>query len=349
MELKFVGIEAWEAASNERIDVPEDRYTLTDGSGAKFSILPGLTLHRDLTILGTDWIPVRRDGTSALDQMTHRPESFIGKARNFEQRDGRFFVTAARRRRLDGSALLVGGHANYYHWLIDYVPRLLYAERHGEFLDSRRLLTNAQRTPAQREVLDLLGICADRLIEVEPDEAVTIAEVCVPNMLAASSVVHPLVPELLREALPPRDSRPGRRIYLSRQDAPTRQLVNEEALTQLLDRYGFERLVPGRMRVQDQIDACASAEAMVAVHGAAMANLVFCPPHARVIEIFTPGHAASYFLILAHVCGLAHQFSPASVVDRQAGRTDLHHHWEVDLAALESILRTIGSGYVAAR
>jgi len=340
MEIRFVDLDQWEAVSERRIRCSEERFIVRDAaSSAKVVVAPGLSVHRNLTILGADWIPVKSNGISTLQQMTHSPELYVGKSHNIVQRGDRFYGICATHRRLPDAALLMGGYANYYHWLFDCLPRLLMARRYG-MLEGRRILINENLASFQEETLQLLGVDKGHLLPVPVSEALEIEDVCVPNMLTASTICHPVIPGLLREALPSSGRGAGRRIYLSRQDASTRRLTNESALIELLEEFGFETLTPSQMSVQAQIDACAGASAVAAVHGAAMANLVFCRPDTPVIEIYSPAHPASFFALMARMCRLQFHRVAAKVIDPQPGTSPLYRSWEVDLAAMKTTLST---------
>ena len=103
--------------------------------------------------------------------------------------------------------------------------------------------------------------------------------------------------EWVREHLPAvaTDDKP-RLLYVTRGSGPnTRRLVDEEALWPRLEQRGFVRIDPGTMSVRDQIDHFAAADAIVGLHGAALSNLVFAKPGARVLEIFAPSYVKHCF------------------------------------------------------
>jgi capsular polysaccharide biosynthesis protein len=75
------------------------------------------------------------------------------------------------------------------------------------------------------------------------------------------------------------------RLFVSRSDAAHRFLVNEEELFSALSVLGFQRIVPGRMTVREQIEAFSRAKVIVAPHGAALTNIIFSPPGLHLIEI----------------------------------------------------------------
>jgi capsular polysaccharide biosynthesis protein len=92
-----------------------------------------------------------------------------------------------------------------------------------------------------------------------------------------------------------------KRIYVERGFVRNRRLLNEDALMTFLAGHGFERLRMDGLSVSEQARTFANAEAIVAVHGAALTNLVFAAPGAKVVEIFPPGIVeVSYFAAATH-------------------------------------------------
>lgn len=342
-ELRFVAADLWEAVSQKRIACAYPPFVVK-GGGQKITIRPGMSLHNDLHVLGGDWIPYRSDGLSVIDQMVHTPSLYLPKARNIRTEQGRYFAVPARVRTLQQDAVLIGGHANYYHWLIDFLPRLLLARKLGQ-IGQRKLLVNSDLQPYQRESLQLLGIPESQLLYVATDEAVQLRSVLVPSLLSATTVCHPLVRELLHEAyLPAHDHVPAaRRIYLSREDAATRRLVNEDTAVGLLARHGFARHRLASQSFQAQIDLFSQAEAVVAVHGASMANTIFCRPGTKVAENFSPLRKVTSMYALAYIAGLKHAFVPAEVTVPSPDGNPLLGHWSVDLQALASVLNSMSA------
>jgi capsular polysaccharide biosynthesis protein len=126
----------------------------------------------------------------------------------------------------------------------------------------------------------------------------------VPSIANPYEVAPRATIEWLRARLPPVDvaGRPTR-LYVTRGTTPrTRRLVNEEATWRLLEQRGFVRVAPETTSIQDQIDAFAAAEVIVAPHGAALTNLVFTSPGVRVLEMFTASYVNSaYWAILQSI------------------------------------------------
>ena len=100
---------------------------------------------------------------------------------------------------------------------------------------------------------------------------------------------------------------PTRLLFVSRGDAPLMRLKNEAVLiTDLLD-LDFEYFVPKSNDHRSQIEAFRSARIVVAVHGAALINLLFCQPGTLIIELFPANQIKSTYCWLALRLGLRYR------------------------------------------
>jgi len=97
---------------------------------------------------------------------------------------------------------------------------------------------------------------------------------------------------------------PEQLLFVSRGRSKLGALLNEaEVLTSLMD-YGFEFFSPRSDDLKEQIEAFQSARVIVAPHGEALANLVFCQPGTLVIELFPSNLVRSVYCWLALRLGL---------------------------------------------
>jgi capsular polysaccharide biosynthesis protein len=89
--------------------------------------------------------------------------------------------------------------------------------------------------------------------------------------------------------------------------AKTRRIENEAEVEAYLAADGFVKVYPERMSVPEQVELFNAAREVVAIHGAALAPLLFRSPSAppvRLVEILSPGHVAnSYRLMIDQVGG----------------------------------------------
>ena len=191
-------------------------------------------------------------------------------------------------RREEWIALLAAPQGrNHYHWLFDVLPRLHLLEEYRAQIE--RYAVPRGLSGAQREALARLGVREGQLLELDPGDKLYCERLLVPSLPGSEGAVAPWAAAFLRERLgggtPPGPGR--RRLFVSRSDARERRLSNEAEVAALLEARGFETITPGSLDLEAQIAAFREAGAVVACHGAALANLVFSPP-CRVLEFLSP-------------------------------------------------------------
>jgi len=176
----------------------------------------------------------------------------------------------------------------YFHWLLDVLPRIYVAREAG--LERERWLYVSKATPFQKESLKALGFlertidCDERMIIHAHDIATPVHQIAVGH-LPPTWTVRYLRTEFLSKLGSARSCF-GKRLYVSRNDAGRRNIIDEEDLLDALSPIGFEKIVPGELSVRDQAAAFANAEVIVGAHGSSLANLVFCQPKTTVVELF---------------------------------------------------------------
>jgi hypothetical protein len=176
----------------------------------------------------------------------------------------------------------------FAHYLLEEVPRILWALRH--FPDATLLL------PASRpRFVDMINdeLRASGLLRHPPlvadTEVVHCNSVIVTQAEAYSGFWHQNDLNILREAfrVQNRQSARGTRIYISRRNT-SRAFANEAEVEEYLAEEGFQILTLDGMDFRAQRKMFEGAEVVVGGHGAGFANLVWCRPETRIIELFGP-------------------------------------------------------------
>ena len=203
-------------------------------------------------------------------------------------------------------AILVGGDPNYFHWLIEFLPKLMAIAR-TPGLDDYPILIHEALLPYQREGLAMAGIPEERL-----------RTLAYPGCYACRELVVPLFPPDTIDTPAPRARRAAvswlrtlavpseggrRRIYVTRRDSSRRRIVNENVLAEVLAAEGFDILTLSNHSMKEQMAIFSQAEMIVAGHGAGLANLAFAPADCRVVEIVEPVWDLSCFEALAAIRG----------------------------------------------
>jgi len=191
---------------------------------------------------------------------------------------------------VDAASHLLCGHVgnrNYAHWWVDVVPALMVPPFHDAF-DGTTLIWPTTRTAWQAQTLELLPETKGRSLFIGEHSRVGCHELrIVPKVTNSDYEPHPFRHSII-DALKKRvrhDSSGGRRLYISRRDAGARRLVNEDDVSALLERHGFETIVLTGQPVAEQIALFASASHVVGAHGAGLGNVIFCPNNAALCEL----------------------------------------------------------------
>lgn len=128
---------------------------------------------------------------------------------------------------------------------------------------------------------------------------------------------------------------PGKRLYLSREGAGIRRVTNEPDILEMLSRYGFESVEPGGIPFCRQAELFQSADIVVAPHGAALANLMFCRPGTCILEFFPADYVDDCYLRISKAMELDHHYL-------FGGKSDFpKRNYEMDPDELENSVRTL--------
>ena len=114
------------------------------------------------------------------------------------------------------------------------------------------------------------------------------------------------------------DSDRKRKIFVTRNDAKTRKLLNAEKLMMALK--GWETITLEDLPITEQVRCFSEASHVISTHGAGLTNLLWCEPGTQVIEIQDPKmlHKKVY-PILSHHLGLKHEVYVAKTVPISTG------------------------------
>jgi hypothetical protein len=199
------------------------------------------------------------------------------------------------------------GDANYYHFLLDVLPKLALLAEAG--VDTAGLLYAPLALPFQRELLVACGVDLDRVIDSARVPHLRARELAAAGLPDAHLRTPPWVVRFLRERLLPADVPATGRLYVTRGSRRHNRIVrNEQELLAALAPLGFTAVDPGALPLAEQIRLFAGAEAIVAPHGAALANLAFARPGTRVVELFPPDFVQGCYWKLADAVGLDYRY-----------------------------------------
>ena len=187
------------------------------------------------------------------------------------------------------------GSENWYHWLLEILPRLMVLVESGIEYDKIYInrLEQEWQKKSLKAVLDFLNISEDKLLIINTDCAVKASVLVVPSVPFIPSKGTPLpswMVDKLRKIFLDNKSDEKRsesyeKIYISRANASIRRLANEEELTKELKKLGFKILHLEKLSPHEQARIFNEARVIIGPHGSGFANLIFTNKDYMLIEI----------------------------------------------------------------
>lgn len=239
-----------------------------------------------------------------------------------------------------------GGLHNYGHFLIDCLPALATAMQAGA--TERFPAIAPPLLPWHRELLSLLLGQAPqpRVIEaplVRIKDAVFAT--AMDHFLHAPNAPLDRVRERILTAAAVDPSGGAKKIYVSRLGSLKRFLVNEAELEAELVARGFTIVKPETLSVREQVALFHQAEVIVAPAGAALANVLFCRPGAKVVELQPSNFTGVWVRNIALMVGVDWRafFAPSPLSETEVfleghHRPSAEFSWRLDLLAFLSFL-----------
>lgn len=189
-------------------------------------------------------------------------------------------------------AILIGHHDNFGHWLLNHLGRLAFLDAiPGR--ENLPLVVGDNIGTSQLDCLARLGYPPSRLIRLKKGRLARFRRLWAPMMSLCAGpdgrlYWSPRTLDFMRRGLgvPAQPApKPGKRIFIGRQGARWRRLLNEDALRKMLSEWGFQAVDPGTLSIAQQVELAADAEVICGIIGAGMSLALFAPPAAKVIEL----------------------------------------------------------------
>jgi len=211
----------------------------------------------------------------------------------------------ALKRIFDPNSTALRINENYYHFLIEDLPRLLLLKKYG---DLSQIFAQKDTPSFAREALDYF-----RIRRVPTGGPIRMESLLYSRVLGESGVTGSVASNLVRDSfreLSPNIALGKSKLYISRERFikkffPTdSRVVPSARVENHLVGSGFEIIQPEQLSFVEQASAFASATTVVAPHGAGLANIIFMQPGSQVVEIMSPNFANPCYEILALGSGL---------------------------------------------
>jgi capsular polysaccharide biosynthesis protein/tetratricopeptide (TPR) repeat protein len=206
----------------------------------------------------------------------------------------------------------LSGH-NYYHWMVDILPRFALLQQSDFDIDRiDRIFLNSTSQSFQRATLTALGIPLEKILESDRQPHIQADRLLVPSFAGPLGWLELWAMNWLRQQFLPlaapiiAKAKLPERIYISRDRASHRRVLNEAALIEQLQAYNFTVIQLESLSFAEQVALFAHAKLILAPHGGGLTNLIFCQPGTIVIELVSPAYIRHYYWVISQQRSLQH-------------------------------------------
>ena len=260
--------------------------------------------------------------------------------------------------------LTARGTKNYFHWLIEVIPKLSLLENHHQYTNIP-LLIPAGMPKQHYEALKLIVGREKKLIFADINTHYFVKRAIIPSKLSElifdyqpncqieydDFKFNPIAMNYLRKKfLKPIKEKTKKRLYLTRKTSSMRRLVNEEEIEKLLIGYGFEVISPAEYTFEQQLGLFSSAEIIVGPSGATFSNIVFAPKNCKILLLSQ--HRENTHVIyhaLANAAGIEEFYSvkgniienPDDDLKEYKKERAMHADFSIELTDIKKILDNI--------
>lgn len=246
--------------------------------------------------------------------------------------------------------------SNYFHWLVECLPRLLVIEGMPQY-NGLPLLVDKFIPNSHLQALRLMTGNSRKIIRLEQRQAAYVHHLIYPSPVSYiyNNYDHEIsydsgveicyegiqyVRSKIFNALALNPQHGKRKLYLSRKklNEVNERLKNSIEIEEYLKQNGFEVIYPERLSFVEQVRIFADAAIVVAPAGAALSNLIFAPPNCKVFAFCTNNRFNPYIfhLIAQHVGITLYHVIGEEAEDLKGSKA--HNPFKVNLEALKNIL-----------
>jgi len=243
------------------------------------------------------------DGPSFQQRYTHDLKIYNSKVKNnivFEKGTPRIL------RNLNGTVLSLltggGGNNNYWHWLFDVLPRFGLFSKNLNLSEVDYFLLPSLAKSFQNETLDFLNIPIHKRLSSEKFRHIKAKELIVtdhPVVISGNATQDIqnipgwislwLKKVFLKQSIAINEKNKNK-IYIDRSELannyqPQRLVSNEDEVKEYLLKNDFTSVRLHDIEFKEQVNLFKNADCIVGLHGAGLANLVFCKPGTKIVEL----------------------------------------------------------------
>jgi hypothetical protein len=223
------------------------------------------------------------------------------------------------------AVITTDGFSTYYHWLFDVLPRihLLLMADVTDGIDY--FVLPELSCEFQKSSLKYFDFLASKIVEIKIDEVFISHRLIVPSLPSHLGTVNLWALNFLRQTFLRNvvNTKSHRKLYISRRNATTRRLLNEQDIIEYLESLNFEIIEAENLKFEDQIKLFNEAEVVVSPHGSGLSNIVFCKKNTKVIDLFYGDFLVPCFWVISAQLELDYYYATSADIVR-----DFDPYWK---------------------
>lgn len=249
-------------------------------------------------------------------------------------------------KRIEKGIHLTKDHSkNYFHWIIEVLPRLSLVNSVSKDVP---ILVNSNLPPQFYEVLKLFNKDNRQIIKLRANKNYLVKKLYYPSRLSVvndnykqpiyhkDAIYSPegikFVRDTVLNSLNYNNKKGKRKIFISRSGSDYRQLLNSNEIEELLIDKGFEVVFPEKLSFHSQVKIFSEAEIIIGQSGAGMANFIFAPFDCQVIVMMSDAKENNFQLFNA--LAIASNISMKFVIGKHmssGSKYTIHADFRIDI------------------
>ncbi len=234
---------------------------------------------------------------------------------------------------------------NYFHWH-EMLQKIILLQQQNLLSDSLILLPKKYRNYSFIvESLKILGIKDQQILTINKKSNLKVKELIFP----CATGINPDLINQLREGLTlgvkanlntnllTAKSQFQERIYISRQGQKLRSIENEVEVVDLLEQFGFKKIIMENYSYHQQIEICMNARFIIGPHGAGLTNILFMKKNGYLLELSAKNNEDFFqgFYVLANMLGQNYLYQKCQIAKNSIATDSHHSNLFVDLERLK--------------
>lgn len=178
---------------------------------------------------------------------------------------------------------------NYYHWICEAIFRLWIVRKK---LDNCTLLLPEFYKEADFIMGSLKPFKIKKIFFIPNGKSVLVKNFCLPQIKPICDSYNPRhlkqVRSFYRHYFSNQKGRQIKvieRLYISRQLAQRRKVINEEEIIEVLKKYEFTVFYPEKHTFSEQVDIFSNVKYLVGTHGSGLTNMLFMKENTSILEL----------------------------------------------------------------